>query len=69
MGQNSLGISKESKQESPDQRLAHYLNCVSQSQGIKITGKNVMPYESTQAFVEAVSPFIIKLTESNFENH
>ncbi|WP_174763533.1 hypothetical protein [Anabaena sp. UHCC 0204] len=62
VGKQARGISKESKPETPDERLAYYLNCLPQSQGVKVIGKNVMPYESTKAFVEAVSPFIATIS-------
>ncbi|MTJ51515.1 alpha/beta hydrolase [Anabaena sp. UHCC 0253] len=62
VGEQARGISKESKPETPDERLAYYLNCLPQSQGVKVIGKNVMPYESTKAFVEAVSPFIAAIS-------
>ena len=64
VGEQARGISKESKPEAPDERLAYYLNCLPQSQGVKIIGKNVMPYEYTQAFVEAVSPFIADISDN-----
>ena len=62
VGEKARGISKESKTETTDERLAYYLNCLPQSQGVKIIGKNVMPYEYTQAFVEAISPFIASIS-------
>jgi len=64
VGEQARGISKESKQEKIDERLAYYLNCLPQGQGVKIIGKNVMPYEYTQAFVEAVSPFITAISDN-----
>jgi hypothetical protein len=64
VGEKARGISKESKPETPNERLAYYLNCLPQGQGVKIIGKNVMPYEYTQAFVEVVSPFIASISSS-----
>ena len=61
VGETALGISKDSKKELPDERLAFYLNCLPQSQAVKMIGKNVMPYEYTQEFVEAISPFIASI--------
>lgn len=43
--------------ESADDRLAAYLKHLPQGQGCKISGRNVLPYESTQEFVTAVGQF------------
>ncbi|MFM7365080.1 MAG: alpha/beta hydrolase [Cuspidothrix sp.] len=61
IGEKSLGISKESKKELPDERLEFYLSCLPQSQSVKMIGKNVMPYEYSQEFVGAISPFITSI--------
>jgi pimeloyl-ACP methyl ester carboxylesterase len=61
MGETASSISKEGQQETPDQRLADYLKSLPHSRGVKITGANVLPYESTAAFVAAISPFIQEL--------
>ncbi|MEH1923326.1 alpha/beta fold hydrolase [Nostoc sp.] len=58
VGETASSISQDNKKETPDERLAHYLACFSQSQGIKINGRNVLPYESTTEFVAAIAPFI-----------
>ncbi|MEH1850040.1 MAG: alpha/beta hydrolase [Nostoc sp.] len=58
VGETASSISQESKKETPDERLAHYLACLSQGQSIKINGRNVLPYESTAEFVAAIAPFI-----------
>lgn len=58
VGETASSISKEGKQESPDERLADYLACLPQGRGIKLLGRNVLPYESTAEFVAAIAPFI-----------
>ncbi|MEA5621045.1 alpha/beta hydrolase [Cronbergia sp. UHCC 0137] len=58
VGETASSISKEGKQETPDQRLADYLACLPQGRGMKVRGRNVLPYESTAAFVKAIAPFI-----------
>ncbi|MEH2366236.1 alpha/beta fold hydrolase [Nostoc sp.] len=58
MGETTSSISQDNKKETPDERLAHYLACLPESQGIKINGRNVLPYESTTEFVAAIAPFI-----------
>jgi pimeloyl-ACP methyl ester carboxylesterase len=60
-GERASGISKPGKNEPAQQRLTTYLDRVSNSQGTLIPGRNVLPYESTQAFVEAIAPFINSL--------
>jgi pimeloyl-ACP methyl ester carboxylesterase len=61
MGETASSISQDNKKETPDERLAHYLACLPKSQGIKINGRNVLPYESTAEFVAAIAPFINKV--------
>lgn len=61
MGKTSSSISQDNKKETPDERLAHYLACLPKSRGIKINGRNVLPYESTAEFVAAIAPFINKV--------
>ncbi len=58
MGESASSISQKGKQETPDERLSHYLACLPQGRGIKINGRNVLPYESTAEFVAAIAPFI-----------
>ncbi|MBN3960131.1 alpha/beta hydrolase [Nostoc sp. NMS8] len=58
VGETASSISQDNKKERPDERLAHYLACLPQSRGIKINGRNVLPYESTTEFVAAIAPFI-----------
>ncbi|MEH2160792.1 MAG: alpha/beta hydrolase [Nostoc sp.] len=58
VGESASSISQKSKKETPDKRLADYLACLPQCQGIKINGRNVLPYESTAEFAAAIAPFI-----------
>lgn len=58
VGEIASSISQAGKKESPDERLADYLACLPQGRGIKLTGRNVAPYESTAEFVQAIAPFI-----------
>ncbi|MFN6461980.1 MAG: alpha/beta fold hydrolase [Nostoc sp. DedVER02] len=58
MGESASSISQKSKKETPDKRLADYLAYLPHCQGIKINGRNVLPYESTAEFVAAIAPFI-----------
>ncbi|MCC5605574.1 alpha/beta fold hydrolase [Nostoc sp. CHAB 5834] len=58
MGETASSISQKGKEETPDERLTHYLACLPQGGGIKINGRNVLPYESTAEFVAAIAPFI-----------
>lgn len=58
MGETASSISRKSKKETPDERLNHYLACLPQGRGIKINGRNVLPYESTAEFVAAIATFI-----------
>lgn len=58
MGEKASSIGREGKAETADQRLAEYLKYLPQGEGLKISGRNVLPYESTYEFVEAIAPFI-----------
>lgn len=61
IGEDASSISNVSKSETPDQRLRDYLEHLPQGQGVKIPGRNVLPYESTTAFIKAIAPFIKSL--------
>lgn len=56
MGDRASSISKD-KQDTPDQRLADYLKCLPHSEGVKIAGRNVLPYESTSDFTATLAAF------------
>ncbi|MEA5580786.1 alpha/beta hydrolase [Nodularia harveyana UHCC-0300] len=62
VGETASSISKEGKQETPDERLADYLGCLPHGSGIKLPGRNVLPYESTAEFIKAIAPFIEKMS-------
>lgn len=47
--------------ESAEQRLAAYLDHLSNGQGCQISGRNVLPYESTDEFVNVVREFMTSL--------
>jgi hypothetical protein len=47
-----------SKTDSADQRLQAYLTHLPQAQGEIMTGRNILPYESTAEFVMHVSQWI-----------
>ncbi|NDJ15816.1 alpha/beta fold hydrolase [Myxacorys almedinensis A] len=58
LGEKASSISREGKPESLDQRLEDYLEAFPQVQGVKIPGRNVLPYESTLAFVDAIAAWL-----------
>ncbi len=58
VGDKASSISQAGKEETPDQRLADYLECLPQGQGLKTSGRNVLPYEATSEFVAAITPFV-----------
>lgn len=58
LGDTASSISRTGQAETPAQRLADYLQHLPQAEGQQIAGRNVLPYESTQAFVEAMLPFV-----------
>ncbi len=60
-GEEASSISKEGKTETPNERLDLYLKHLPNSQGCKIAGRNVMPYESPNEFVSVVGDFINNL--------
>jgi pimeloyl-ACP methyl ester carboxylesterase len=62
MGETASSIGKTGKGETPDQRLANYLQYLTAGEAIKVSGRNVLPYESTADFVSAIAPFVKKLS-------
>jgi pimeloyl-ACP methyl ester carboxylesterase len=62
LGNTASSISRSGKSETPDERMADYLKHLPHGQGVEIAGRNVLPYESTQKFVEAIKPFVAKLS-------
>ncbi|MCW6048763.1 alpha/beta fold hydrolase [Lyngbya sp. CCAP 1446/10] len=61
MGEKASSISQSGKEEKPEERLAQYLANFSNAEGLLMPGRNVLPYESTAEFVEAVAEFANKL--------
>lgn len=58
VGDKASSISRKGQADTPDRRLADYLECLPNSRGIKIPGRNVLPYEATTEFVAAIAPFV-----------
>ncbi len=58
LGEKASSISREGKKETPDERLADYLGCLPKGKGVKMAGRNVLPYEETAEFVNAIVPFV-----------
>jgi pimeloyl-ACP methyl ester carboxylesterase len=57
VGEKASSISRAGKQDTSDQRLADYLKCLSGGEGVKIAGRNVLPYESTTEFTATLAAF------------
>lgn len=55
LGESASSISKEGKTQTADDTLADYLEILPQGRGVKIPGRNVLPYESTAEFVRAIA--------------
>ncbi|MEO0768354.1 MAG: alpha/beta hydrolase [Cyanobacteria bacterium J06649_4] len=49
--------------DSNRKRLQDYLDHFPRAKGIIISGRNVLPYESTVEFVQVVAPFVAELTD------
>lgn len=60
LGKTASSISRAGQSETPEQRLADYLQHLPQAEGLQISGRNVLPYESAPEFVAAIRPFIAK---------
>lgn len=61
LGETASSISRSGKSERPQQRMTDYLNHLPQGEGQSISGRNVLPYESTTEFVNAIAPFVQKV--------
>jgi pimeloyl-ACP methyl ester carboxylesterase len=59
LGEAASSISKEGKTQTADDTLADYLACLPQGRGVKIPGRNVLPYESTSEFVKAIAENLV----------
>jgi pimeloyl-ACP methyl ester carboxylesterase len=57
-GDQASTITREAQTETADDKLANYLKHLPNAKGSKIPGRNVLPYESTSAFVQAIQPFV-----------
>lgn len=64
-GEAASGISKRGKTDSAQKRLDDYLDNLPQGQGKIIPGRNVMPYEETEAFVGETAAFVKSLETAN----
>ncbi len=62
VGSQASTISKTDKTEIPEQRMNTYLKSLPQAKGNQISGRNVLPYESTGEFVQAVSDFLLTIS-------
>jgi pimeloyl-ACP methyl ester carboxylesterase len=61
VGEQATSISRRGQSETPEQRLAEYLKHLPQGQARQISGRNVLPYESTAEFVAVVAEFVSQL--------
>ncbi|WP_353734919.1 MULTISPECIES: hypothetical protein [unclassified Okeania] len=62
VGKQASTISKTEQTEGPEQRINSYLKLLPQGEGCQISGRNVLPYESTEEFIKAVSNFVQKIS-------
>lgn len=58
VGDTASNISRSAKSETPEQRIQDYLHHLPNAQARTVPGRNVLPYESTAAFIEAIEPFV-----------
>ncbi|MGC1393259.1 MAG: alpha/beta hydrolase [Coleofasciculaceae cyanobacterium] len=63
VGEQATSISRQGQSETPEQRIAEYLKYLPDGTACQISGRNVLPYESTTEFVKVVGEFI-----KQFEN-
>lgn len=69
MGEDASSIDRRTAKEAEkveaqpaQKRLQDYIDHFPHAQGVRIKGRNVLPYESTPEFVEAIAPFITNLS-------
>lgn len=60
-GREASSVSRSGKSESPEDRLKIYLDALPAGQGQLLPGRNVLPFEATDAFCEAVVGFVRSL--------
>ncbi|MFP4132860.1 MAG: alpha/beta fold hydrolase [Halothece sp.] len=58
MGETASSISKDSQPEPPQERIDQYCQTLPNGEGKILSGRNVLPYESTTAFTEACQEFL-----------
>ena len=66
VGEKATSISRQGQAETPEQRVAQYLKHLPQGQARQISGRNVLPYESTAEFIAVVAEFVNLLKQSPF---
>jgi len=59
-GEEASGIDRVSRSDSAQQRLQDYLQRLPHAQGSLISGRNVLPYESTEAFTNEVDGWLTR---------
>ncbi|MEB3233518.1 MAG: alpha/beta hydrolase [Leptolyngbyaceae bacterium] len=59
VGDRASSISRSGKTETPVDRVNAYLKHLPQAEAQILTGRNVLPYESTSEFVKAIAPFVL----------
>lgn len=59
-GDAASGINRLSRTDPPQQRLDDYLRHIPHATGTLIPGRNVLPYESTTAFVDTLRPWLAR---------
>lgn len=60
-GQEASSVSRSGKSESPQDRLQIYLDALPAGQGALLPGRNLLPFEATTAFGDAVARFVATL--------
>lgn len=61
LGEKASSISKSGTKETPAQRSQAYLKHLAKGETVFISGRNVLPYESTAEFVKVVADFTDKI--------
>ncbi len=61
-GLEASSVSRSGKSESPEERLKIYLDALPAGQGQLLPGRNVLPFEETDAFCDAVVGFVRSLS-------
>lgn len=62
MGQTASTIDRTAQSTTAQQRLDDYTYHFANARGVFIPGRNVLPYESTVAFVDVLAPFVKELS-------